>query len=258
MVTHAPELMTAQVMHKRLRPVVNQFTYGVAYLHLPMSKLWEAARMKGFSLNQANLFSFHFRDHGERSDSNPLYWAERVLQSHGLREVADGEITLLCLPRVLGYAFKPVSFWLCHDRDGQLRAVISEVHNTFGETHSYISHHDDLHPIGNDDWMESRKIFHVSPFLKVEGHYRFRFALTERSIGVWINYYDAEGEMLLTSLTGAREPMTAASIQRAFWRYPWLGIKVIALIHWQAAKLWLGKRIPYISKPKPPEEEVSR
>lgn len=253
-----PELLTAQVMHKRLRPSVNQFTYGVTYLHLPLSRLADAARVKGFSLNAGNLFSFHFSDHGERSETNPLYWAEHILAQYGLNHVADGEISVLCLPRVLGYGFKPVSFWLCHDREGELRAVIYEVNNTFGETHSYITYHDDHRPIRKDDWMEAQKLFHVSPFMKVEGYYRFRFALGENSIGVWINYYDKDGEMLLTALTGSRELMTSASLQRAFWRYPWLGVKVITLIHWQALKLWMRKGIHYISKPTPPAEETSR
>ena len=35
----APSLFMAKVMHKRLFPKVNQFTYNVYYLALPISKL---------------------------------------------------------------------------------------------------------------------------------------------------------------------------------------------------------------------------
>ena len=87
----------------------------------------------------------------------------------------------MTMPRMLGYVFNPVSFWFCRDRSGALRAVLCEVNNTFGESHCYLVHHDDLRPIEPDAWLDGRKAFHVSPFLPVEGGYRFRFRLDERT-----------------------------------------------------------------------------
>src|SRR6202012_458830 len=95
-----------------------------------------------FGLDRFGLLSFYNRDHGDRSGSDLASWARAVLHSAKVTN-ADGEIVLITLPRVLGYTFNPVSFWLCHDKTGDLRAVICEVNNTFGETHSYICAHPD-------------------------------------------------------------------------------------------------------------------
>ena len=42
------------------------------------------------------------------------------------------------MPRVLGYAFNPLSIYFCHRRNGSLTAVLYEVSNTFGQRHSYL------------------------------------------------------------------------------------------------------------------------
>ena len=126
----------------------------------------------------------------------------------------------MTLPRMLGYVFNPVSFWFCRDRSGALRAVLCEVNNTFGESHCYLVHHDDRRPIEPDAWLEGRKVFHVSPFLPVEGGYRFRFRLDDGRAHVDVNYHDAEGLMLATSVGGRREALTDASVLPALPRQP--------------------------------------
>ena len=99
----------------------------------------------------------------------------------------------MTMPRLFGYVFNPVSFWFCRDRDGRLRAVLCEVNNTFGEHHCYLVHHDDRRPIEADAWLDGRKAFHVSPFLPVEGSYRFRFRLDAERAHVDVNYHDDAG-----------------------------------------------------------------
>jgi DUF1365 family protein len=135
--------------------------------------------------------------------------------------------------------------------------VLSEVCNTFGERHCYLCFHDDRRAITGDDWLRAEKVFHVSPFMDVTGHYLFRFVYREDKIGVWIDYYDAEGLMLSTAVTGKRSALTAASLLRCFFRYPLVTLKVIGLIHYQAARL-LIKGLRYRSKPIPPVTEISR
>jgi DUF1365 family protein len=157
----------------------------------------------------------------------------------------------------MGHVFNPVSFWFCLDKAGALRVVLSEVSNTFGERHCYLSFHEDRRAIVQDDWLRAEKIFHVSPFLDVTGHYLFRFAYREDKIGVWINYHDAEGLMLSTAVVGKRRPLTAANLAWCFIRYPLVTLKVVGLIHFQAVRLWL-KRMRYRPKPVPPMTEVSR
>ena len=250
-----PEIYFGRVMHSRLRPRRNTFSYRVFFLRIPLSQL---KRMKNavFSLNRWNLFSFHFRDHGAR-DGSPLEpWIRAVLGREGLT-VADGEIVLQTFPRILGYVFNPVSFWLCHDRNGGLRAVLCEVSNTFGEHHNYLVSHANGRVIAPGDVLRSRKVFHVSPFCEVSGSYDFRFRSESDVCSVNINYDDGQGRLLLTAISGRARNYTLAALLRAFFMYPWMTIGVMARIHWQALKLWIAG-VPWMPKPLPPRQGTTR
>ncbi len=235
-----PKLCLGHVMHRRLRPVVNDFTYPVFYVQLPVRDP-EAAKCALFSIDSRNLLSFYSKDHGPRDGSPLLPWIENLLVEHGLPN--DGDIVLQTFPRVLGFVFNPVSFWFCHDRSGRLIAILAEVNNTFGGSHSYLLHRRGV-PLVDGEEMRADKLFHVSPFNKVEGGYRFRFHV-ERSVQLCrIDYDDAEGELLLTSISGKPQPWSSMAILKAFLRMPFLTLGVIARIHWQALKLWL-KGVPF-------------
>lgn len=248
-------LLIANVAHARKRPKHNSFNYGVYYLCFALD---EMQQMKNaiLSVNKSNLFSFHERDYGAL-DGKPLDgWIRGILKEWDIPQ-ADGRIILLTLPRVLGYAFNPVSFWFCLDKEGHLRAVLSEVSNTFRDRHSYLSFHDDRRPIGQDDLIRAEKVMHVSPFVDVSGHYMFRFSYKNDKVGVWIDHYDEEGLLITTSVAGKRKPLTPANLLFCFFRYPLVTVKVIGLIHFQALILWL-KGIRYRTRPNPPSTEVSR
>lgn len=235
-----PHLCLGHVMHRRLRPKVNAFVYPVFYVQLPVRDL-AAAKCGIFSVDQPNLLSFRSQDHGPRDGSPLLPWIEGLLRQHGLP--ADGEIVLQTFPRVLGYVFNPVSFWYCHDRSGALIAILAEVNNTFGGTHSYLLHRHG-EPLHDGEEMTATKLFHVSPFNEVEGGYRFRFHLQRAVQLARIDYDDAEGELLLTSISGKPRDWSAAALLGAFLRIPLLTLGVMARIHWQALKLWL-KGVPF-------------
>jgi len=209
-----------------------------------------------FGVNRRRLFSFMFRDHGARDGSAPIEWMRALLKREGL-EVADGEVWLQTFPRVLGYVFNPVSFWFCHDRAGALRAILCEVNNTFGETHHYLLAQPGGGAIRADAELAARKVFHVSPFFAIEGAYRFRFGDADGRVLARIDYEDAEGDLLRTSVSGRGVPFGTAALLRAFFAYPWMTLGVMLRIHWQAARLW-AKRVPFFSKPVPPVEEISR
>lgn len=233
-----PQLYTAQVMHKRLFPKKNAFHYGVYYLVLPLP----ASSVSGW------LSGFHAKDVGLRDGSDPTSWVRGILADYGLNEKTK-HIVLVTMPRVLGYVFNPVSFYLCLDGDHQLHAVLCEVHNTFGEQHSYLCANPDHAPITADQWLEAEKVFHVSPFLERNGDYRFRFDLTPDKLAIWIDYYDAGNKKkLITSLIGSLTPLTAKSLRQAFWRHPLVALKAMILIHWQAVKLVING-IRYAAKP---------
>ncbi len=250
-----PQIFTAKVMHKRLFPKVNQFTYGIYYLVLPLRMLHEKSHVD-LALNCFAALSFHEKDHGALDGSSNEIWIRSVLKEYGLDKVTQN-VMLVCMPRVLGYVFNPVSFWLCLDENNKLRAVLSEVHNTFGEHHNYLCAHENHCPIEPGDWLEAKKLFHVSPFLKREGSYQFRFSLQSNTLGVWIDFYDAEGKkQLLTSLAGQLSPLTKISLRKAFWTHPLVTLKATMLIHWQALKL-ITKGIKYISRPMQRNKKLS-
>ena len=239
-----PRLLIGQVMHRRLRPVVNAFTYPVFYLQLPLAGLAAAGRGI-FSVDRGNLLSFRQKDHGPRDGSPLLPWIQSLLRARGLP--ADGEITLQCFPRMFGYVFNPVSFWLCRDRTGELIAVLAEVRNTFGGHHSYLLHNPDGTPLRDGQVLYANKAFHVSPFCEIEGGYRFRFHLQGNYQIARIDYDDAEGEVLRTSISGKPLAWSARALLGAFLRMPLLTAGVMARIHWQALKLWL-KGVPFYGK----------
>lgn len=257
-------LCTGEVRHHRLRPAENRFTYGVFFIRVGLrGTAHQASELScsGFSHNRFNLLSFFDKDHGD-GQQTPLAWVENLLLSEGITD-ADGEITLQCFPRVFGYVFNPVSFWFCHRQDGELRAVVCEVRNTFGEKHIYLLETGDIQHYGQE--LSAKKIFHVSPFCAIEGQYRFRFMRTSRDIGeqhqtqhvARIEYDDDAGPLLLTSIAGSEQNMTATSITSVMLRYPLMTFGVVARIHLQALYLWF-KRVPFFSKPLPPANEVSR
>lgn len=249
------EFINAGVMHARLRPKRNSFRYHVPYIAIPLSELESKQRQGLLSIDRRNLFSVRTRDYGDRR-GELASWIRGVLDAHGLRE-ANGDVVLVTIPRMFGYAFNPVSFWLCFDTDKALRAVVAEVNNTFGERHFYLCAHGDHRAIVPSDEILAEKIFHVSPFLAVTGDYHFAFAWQNGRLGVRIDLHDAQGLMLTTTMAGKREPVRGARLLASFFGNPLLMFKTIGLIHYQAAKLFL-KGVKHFRKPPPPAVTLSR
>ncbi|MDZ4088524.1 MAG: DUF1365 domain-containing protein [Tabrizicola sp.] len=241
----------AETFHGRKGAVKNAFRYSVDYL------LLDPAKAKGptlFSRNARNLMSVHDADHGGTpGQGSGAAWTREVLAQHNL---AHDRLLLLAQPRLLGHVFNPVSFWLSYDHLGHLRAVIAEVTNTYGDRHSYLCHREDRAPISREDTIVAQKIFHVSPFQPVAGTYTFRFDIRPDRIGIWIDY-TTPGGGLFTNLIGPRQPLTNRGILASALRRPFGSRRVLALIHWQALKLWL-KKVKFHGRPTPPTEDISR
>lgn len=263
----APQLCLGQVSHARLRPSRNAFVYPTYYVRLPLRSMGDAGfGCALFSRNRFNLISFRDTDHGD--GRQPLLtWIDSLLKAEGVPD-ADGEIWLQTMPRVLGFVFNPVSFWFCHSVTGGLRAVLCDVRNTFGERHMYLL--DTGLEIDNGEELTARKVFHVSPFLPIEGRYRFRFTRLVRTQGgpagagdftehtrACVDYDDEAGPILKTSLSGAACRITSASVLATFFKFPLMTLAVVARIHLQALRLW-RKRVPFIAKPAPPHNKVTR
>ncbi len=242
------------VMHARRFPAQNRFVYPLFYLRLPLTRL-EALDGPLFGVNRPRPISFRYRDHGARDGSHPLVWVRRVLARAGV--AADGEVVLQTMPRLFGFVFNPVSFWFCHDRAGELRAVLCEVNNTFGERHNYLVAHPDGRPIRPGETLRADKVFHVSPFFPVRGEYRFRFSRRGRVGAVAIDYHEGGRLALATRLSGAEHPLAAGMLARALTQFPLMTLAVVARIHWQALRLWL-RHVPFHRKPEPPLEQTTR
>ena len=239
------------VRHRRLRPAGHAFEYPTYFLMLPLRSL-RAQAQPALARNRFGLLSFHDRDHGDGRD-DALAWLDELLHSEGILDAA-GEVWLHTYPRVFGYVFKPVSFWYCERADGSLAAVVVEVNNTFGERHCYLLAGPEL-AFGRE--MQARKVFHVSPFCQVQGGYRFRFMRTAQRTVARIDHDDESGPLLLTSVSGQLQPLTRASVRGAFFGTPLMTLGVMARIHWHALRLWL-KRVPFFSKPAPPQAFTTR
>ena len=253
------QIAVGTVFHARRRPSAHAFRYPALFLRLPMRSLDVALRgQRLLSRNRFNLFSFVDADHGERDarGTSLVEWIDGMLRGEGIVD-ADGELWLQTFPRIFGYAFKPVSFWFCHRRDGALRAVVCEVNNTFGERHCYLLAHPDERAIAPAEEMTATKIFHVSPFCDVAGRYRFRFLTARDRVVARVDYDDAVGPLLSTSISGVPRQATTSALLAAFARSPLFSFGVVARIHWQAIRLW-AKRTPFFSKPAAPIVEVSR
>lgn len=239
--------------HGRKGAIENAFRYGVDYVLLNAETPVNAPRL--FGRNRAGLASLWDSDHGGApGNGKGAAWVRDVLNAHGLP--APATIDLLAQPRILGHVFNPVSFWICRDAQGAVPVIIAEVTNTYGDRHSYLCHRDDLAPIGPTDRLKAQKVFHVSPFQRIEGSYEFRFDIRADRIGIWIDFTGGNGGVIAT-LVGTRKPLTVPGLLKACLRRPFGSRRVLALIHWQALKLW-WKGATFRARPEPPTEDISR
>lgn len=250
-------LYTGTVMHQRLRPRRHHLRYRVFSLLLDLDELPAlAARLRLFSLDRFNLFSFHGRDHGAGEPQGPRAHVERQLQAAGLP--TGGPIRLLAMPRMLGHVFNPLSVYFCHAPGGALQALLYEVNNTFGERHSYLVPVAPEQSAGEGRWVEQRcdKHLHVSPFLPLDMHYRFRVRPPGEDLSVGVQAHDAQGAVLVARLDAQRRPLCDAALLQAFCTHPLLTLKVVGAIHWEALRLWC-KGVPLHRRTPAPAAPVS-
>ncbi len=252
-------IYTGHVAHRRLRPRTHAFRYRAYWLLLDLDDVPSLSqRLRLFSHNRWNVFSFHEADHGHVEKSNLREHLDAELRQAGV-ELGGGAIRILCMPRVLGFVFNPLSVHFCYDAEGDLRALVYEVHNTFHERHSYLiamprSADQVSHPAIVDQACAKR--FYVSPFMTMAMNYRFKVRPPADDISVVICGDDADGPLIVASLAGTKRPLTDAMLLRQFLTLPLITIKVVAAIHWEALRLWL-KGIRLVPRPAPPANAVT-
>jgi DUF1365 family protein len=228
---------TGTLVHSRRGPVRNVFRYPLSTWLFDLDELPELEdRLRLFSVNRPNLVSLRESDHLD--GASPLKQA--VLDLTGDPRIE--RVLLLTQPRVLGFVFNPVSFYWCYHGDGSLACIVSEVNNTFGERMPEVLRGPELH-------YSHPKRLHVSPFLGLDQRYEYAFSQPGEEVWARIHVRDEDGLVPLTAvLHGRRTELTNASLAKLLVRYPLQPLQVIALIHWQALRLWL-KRVPFHRKP---------
>ncbi|WP_282607251.1 DUF1365 domain-containing protein [Pelagibius sp. Alg239-R121] len=242
--TIATCLYFGRVMHKRLRPFSHRFSYRTFAMLIDLEELPLLDRkLRFFSHNKPNVFSFFDKDHGQRDGTPPREWLDGQLAARGI-DLEGGQVQVLCMPRMLGYVFNPLSIWFCRHRTGNLKAIVYEVRNTFGEHHTYVEAVDAKWQEGDALLQSCDKAFYVSPFIDMKARYNFRLKTPSKSLSVVIRQQIPEGELLIATQNGTRSRLTSLRLLSTLVRYPLMTFKVTGAIHWQALRLWLkGARL---------------
>jgi len=214
---------------------MHRFRYRAFWLLLDLDELTElSSRLRWFSHNRPSVFSFYDSDHGDGTATPLRAQVERQLGEVGV-DLAGGRLRLLCMPRTLGYCFNPLSIFFCYRADTSLAALIYQVHNTFGERHSYVIRVEDQ---GDALHQRCRKLFYVSPFLDMDLCYDFRISGPDERIAVGIRAGSSAKTVLNAVLTGTRRNLTDRNLSLVFLKVPVITIKVMVAIHWEALRLW--------------------
>ena len=234
------------VTHTRFKPREHRLRYRIFMLLADLDEVEALSRrLRLFGFDRAAPFSLHTRDHGDGSARSLKGQVEAHLAGAGLP--LGGPIQILCMPRVFGGVFNPLTVYFCHGPDGALSAILYEVNNTFGERHSYLIPASAAGAAVVEQAAD--KGFYVSPFMDMDLAYAFRIRSPGEAVSVAVEVSDAEGPVLAAAFAGRRRPLSDASLAQAFLTHPWMTLGVMAAIHWEALKIWLkGERL----RPRPP------
>jgi cyclopropane-fatty-acyl-phospholipid synthase len=242
-------IYVGQVLHQRFGPQDHAFRYPLFYVAVDLDGLPELSKSLGpfFGYNRPGLLSIWDKDYlrGEGSLRQRL---DVFLETRDLKAQVQ-RVTLLTVPRYLGYVFNPVSFYYCFREDGSLAAAVSEVNNTFGERHLYLLDH----PRETGDAFQARytvpKDFHVSPFYDRSGDYDFRFAALDQTLDIQLDIVKDGSRVFLSRLWGSRRNLNRAQIVRTLAAYPLSAALTMPRILWQAVRLRYQKKLPVYTKP---------
>lgn len=260
----ALQLAQARIRHRRHAPRPHAFSYDMGYLLLDVDQLDAVcARSPLWSRNRLNLISLHDADllrpeAPTCSAASPVRaaLAAALRQQLGRDLGHEDQVLVLTLPRFLGYAFNPVSFYWVYSGGGREPACIAaHITNTpWDERHLYCFACDDATYTPVRGAATHRfifdKRFHVSPFMPMDLDYDWRFKLDgDGGASVIHMQLKREGTLVFDATMRFRLREMPPREQHLYpLRHPLQSLKVVAAIYWQALRLWL-KRIPFFTHP---------
>lgn len=220
------------------------FSANTYMVFLDLEKKYEiAGKIPGLAINRFSLHTISDRHHfkyKKPAERNMLANVKEYLKNNNIT-LREPRYFLLTNPAILGYVFNPVSFYFIYDGN-DLKYIISEVNNTFGEQKPF------LHTVDSDTIRDkAQKMFYVSPFISHDAFFNFEFTIPKENLVIRIYTTQNENILLDAVMKSKRIPLTAGNLFRMAASVPFMTMKVILLIHYYAMKLFLRK-VPYFRK----------
>lgn len=240
-----------RVTHARNFKAKHKFQYGVYFYAFDIDELEELSkRIPFFSYNHFNLLSIHDKDYLQMGNEKLRTKIIKLLESENCL-TKPSRITLVTSVRFLNYVFNPVSIFYCFSENGKLFAVIVNVNNTFSDSHIYVLKDLKLLENGYSVTSIATKVFHVSPFFDIDGHYEFKLSLPEEMIDIQINLIKEEKIAFAARLTGNAMELNTKNLTLTLLKFPLSATLTMYRICYQAAKLYWQKKLPVYPRPNP-------
>lgn len=241
---------TGRVRHRRFIPSRHEFDYRLYYVYIDLDELDSVFNKRWlWSVTRPALARFKRKDY--LGDANiPLKQAVLDCVQHETGNRPKGPVRMLTHLRYFGYVFNPVTFYYCYDSVAEhIDYIVAEITNTpWAERHAYVLPVDEN--TKNEKMLQFalEKQFHISPFMPMTMHYDWRFSSPSETLNVHMNNHQGDNKVFDATLSMQRRPISAANCAYVLTTFPFMTIKVIFGIYWQALRLHL-KHVPFFKHP---------